>query len=213
MTLLSKISPTQQNNTYSRNQINKPTKKINKKAIIASTVGTLIPLAAIMKKQKTFNPFKLEYKFKDMIFLSTSPIAAGTLGGMFRENPDTKIKKIKEGTYQMLNTLLPMILVSSGLQLCNKSTFLNNKPSKIITVLSGIILGMLTAIKSANIIFDPKDIHPDRKITSKDCIANIDDAIGALALTKFPIIEKLHFDKFLPIIYTYCGYRAGKYES
>jgi hypothetical protein len=41
-------------------------------------------------------------------------------------------------------------------------------------------------------------------------LANIDDLIGVLVLAKFPIAEKLHIDKFLPAIYAFCGYRAGK---
>ena len=56
----------------------------------------------------------------------------------------------------------------------------------------------------------PKDKYPDRKLSAKDALANIDDGIGALALAKFPIIEKLNIGRFLPIIYTACGYRAGQ---
>ena len=41
-------------------------------------------------------------------------------------------------------------------------------------------------------------------------LANVDDAIGVLVLAKFPIADKLHIDKMLPIVYSYCGYRAGK---
>ena len=58
--------------------------------------------------------------------------------------------------------------------------------------------------------YDPKDLEPDRKITLKDSIANVDDLIGALVLAKVPIINKLKFERILPVIYSYCGYRAGE---
>jgi hypothetical protein len=66
------------------------------------------------------------------------------------------------------------------------------------------------AASLSNIICDPKDKHPDRKLSLLDSIANIDDLFGVLVLAKFPIVEKLHLDKLLPVIYTFCGYRAGK---
>ena len=62
----------------------------------------------------------------------------------------------------------------------------------------------------SNIICDPKDKHPDRKLSFLDSLANIDDLIGVLVLAKFPIVEKLCIDKLLPAIYAFCGYRAGK---
>lgn len=62
----------------------------------------------------------------------------------------------------------------------------------------------------ANLITDPKDKYPDRKLTPKDALANIDDGIGALALAKIPMLDKLNISGILPLIYTACGYRAGK---
>ena len=59
-------------------------------------------------------------------------------------------------------------------------------------------------------ICDPKDKYPDRKLTLKDTIANLDDMIGLLVLAKFPLAEKLHIEKLLPFIYALCGFRAGK---
>ena len=68
---------------------------------------------------------------------------------------------------------------------------------------------MHLAAKLSNKINDPQDKVPDRKLTFKDSIANIDDALGVLILAKVPIAEKLHIDKTLPAIYSWCGYRAG----
>lgn len=190
-----------------------PNKKTNPKALIGSVVGTVIPVAAMMKSQKTFNPIKLEYKLKDMIIVSGSAIAGGTLGGMYGENSKIKKDKFREGCFQFMNATIPAIFVAGGLKLCQKYERFNNIPSKIAAVCIGIITGMFAAIKSVNKIFDPKDIYPDRKLTPKDGIANADDAIGALALAKLPYISKLNLDKILPVIYAYCGYRAGSASS
>ena len=62
----------------------------------------------------------------------------------------------------------------------------------------------------SNLLFDPLDKKSDRKLKLRDCVANIDDAIGVFVLAKIPLVEKLHLEKVLPAIYTYCGYRAGK---
>ena len=56
-------------------------------------------------------------------------------------------------------------------------------------------------------IFGPKYVLC---IVGKNKIcSNIDDALGVLILAKVPIAEKLHVDKTLPAIYSWCGYRAG----
>ena len=181
------------------------------KALIGATIGTILPLAIMMKNQKTKNPLKLDYKLKDILVLSASSIAGGMLGGMYKENNEVKKNKFKEGVFQLLNASLPAISVAGMLKLCKKQK-INNIPCKIGAVASGIAFGMFAAIKSANKIFDPHDIHPDRKIGPKDFIASADDAVGALALGKFPIIKTLHLDKALPLAFGYCGYRAGKAE-
>lgn len=181
------------------------------KALIGATIGTVIPLAVMMKTQKTKNPFKLDYELKDILVLSTSSITGGMLGGMHKENKVAKKNKFKEGIFQLLNAGLPAISVAGMLKLCEKQK-INNPICKITAVTAGIAVGMLAAIKSTNKIFDPHDRHPDRKLGPKDFIATADDAVGALALGKFPMIQALHLDKALPLAFGYCGYRAGKAE-
>ena len=87
---------------------------------------------------------------------------------------------------------------------------MNNNLAKITATAATILVGMQGAASVSNIICDPKDEHPDRKLTFLDSLANIDDLVGVLVLAKFPIVEKLHVDKLLPAIYAFCGYRAGK---
>ena len=180
------------------------------KAATGAIVGTLIPLGMMMKKGNIKNPLKIEYGLKDMLILSATSVVGGTLGGMIGENKESKINKFKEGTFQFLNAALPTLGVAGGLKLCAKQKRLDYVPCKILSVVLGIATGMFSAIKLSNFIFDPKDKHPDRKLTLKDCLVSTDDAIGALALAKFPIVQAIRLDKALPIIYGYCGYRAGK---
>ncbi|MBR1617624.1 hypothetical protein IJ670_05670 [bacterium] len=180
------------------------------KAAIGATIGTLIPLGLMMKKRNTGNPLKLEYSLKDILMLSATSVAGGTLGGMIGENNKSKMNKFKEGTFQFLNAALPTLGVAGGLKLCAKQQALNHIPFKILSTLIGIMAGMFGAIKLSNFMFDPKDKHPDRKLSPKDYLASADEAVGALALTKLPIIKVIQLDKALPLIYGYCGYRAGK---
>ena len=78
------------------------------------------------------------------------------------------------------------------------------------SVIGGLLVGMYGSAALSNVITDPKDKFPDRKLTPKDALANIDDGLGALTLAKISIIEKLNITRFLPIVYTACGYRAGQ---
>jgi len=197
-------------NTYPAYQTKEQSKGINKKALIGTTIGTILPVCAMMRKQKTFNPFKLDYKVKDMLILSGTSIAGGSLFGMIGESPNIKKKKFREGSFQFINATLPALFVAGGLKLCERYERFNNAPAKITAVIGGIILGMYGAVKAVNKIFDPRDIYPDRKLTAKDCIANADDALGALTLAKCPFVTQIKLDKLLPIAYAYCGYRAGK---
>ena len=180
------------------------------KAAIGATVGTLIPLCIMMKKKNVKNPLKIEYGIKDMLILSATSVIGGIIGGMIGENRKSKINKFKEGTFQFLNAALPTLGVAGGLKLCTKQKRSNNVHCKILSVAMGIAVGMFSALKLSNFIFDPKDIHPDRKLSAKDCLASADEAVGALALAKFPLVQSLQLDKALPLIYGYCGYRAGK---
>ena len=180
------------------------------KAALGSTAGTLLPIVFMMKKRNIKNPLKLEYGLKDMLILSATSVTGGTLGGMMGENKESKIKKFKEGTFQFLNAALPTLGVAGGLKLCAKQKRLDCVHCKILSVGLGIAAGMFGALKLSNFIFDPHDKHPDRKLHPKDCLASADEAVGALALAKFPIVNAIQLDKALPLIYGYCGYRAGK---
>ena len=69
--------------------------------------------------------------------------------------------------------------------------------------------GISSGVKLSNKIVDPKDKEPDRKLTIKDSVANLDDAVGILVLADVKAAKKIKIERALPLIYTYCGYRAG----
>ena len=197
--------------SYKPSTSNKKPKNTNLKAFSGALIGTVVPVAMMMKKQNIKNPLKLEYGLKNMVALSGMSILGGTLAGMINEDKKTKFNKFKEGTFQFLNATLPAIGAAGALEICKKKN-LNTTPSKLLAISIGIIMGMLTSVKFVNKVFDPKDEHPDRKLSPKDCLASMDDAIGALALAKILVVQNLKLDKALPLIYGYCGYRAGSAE-
>lgn len=181
------------------------------RAGIGSIIGMALPLFVMMKHQKVKNPFNFKYGMKEMILLSGASIAGGVSLGMVGEKKSTNMHKLKEGVFQFFNASIPALFVGMGLKYCeNGGQKLNTPLTKIITTGIGLVVGMHAAAMLSNKVCDPRDLEPDRKITLKDSIANVDDLIGALVLAKVPIISKLKIEKILPIIYSYCGYRAGE---
>ncbi len=206
-----KSNETSMQSIESSGQLNNTDKKNkpNIKAIFGATAGTAIPLVIMMKQRKIKNPLKMEYGLQDMLILSATSVAGGVTAGMIGEDKQTRKSQLKEGVFQFLNASIPTWIIGGVLKLPESSHNFNNAPTKIFSVIGGLVVGMFGAAHVSNLIFDPKDKEPDRKITFKDCIVNADDVLGALVLAKFPLIEKLHVDKLLPVIYAYCGIRAG----
>ena len=180
------------------------------KALIGSTGGTALSLLYMIKKQKVKNPLKLKYDMKDMLLVSGCSIVGGIGIGLIGENKNVQKNRLREGLFQFMNSAIPTWIVGGVVSLCENTPKYNTPKNKILSVFGGLLVGMYGSAALANIITDPKDKHTDRKLTLKDALANIDDAVGALALAKIPVINKLHIEKVLPIIYTACGYRAGQ---
>ena len=188
----------------------KTTTKDKIQAGVGSFIGLAIPMAMMMKKQGVKNPFKIKYGLGDMLVLSATPIVTGVTVGMIGNDAQTNYSKSREGVFQFFNAAIPTWLCGAVLTLCETNKKMNNNLSKILSIIGALLVGMHGAAAVSNYICDPEDNHPDRKLTLKDSLANMDDMIGVLVLAKFPFVEKLHLDKLLPIIYGYCGYRAGK---
>lgn len=180
------------------------------KAGIGSVAGTLLPMMYLAKKRNVKNLFKLQYGLSDMVLLSATSVAGGVAVGMLGEERETQKNKLREGLFMFMNASIPAWIVAGVLKLAEGSKNFNNIPGKIMAMAGGLIIGMYGSASVSNLICDPKDKLPDRKLTLKDSVANIDDAIGVLVLAKMPFVEKLHIERLLPAIYAYCGYRAGK---
>ena len=179
-------------------------------ALGGALLGTGITMAALMKKQKIKNPLKLKYDLPEMLLLSGAPIVTGVGVGMIGNDAETNLAKSKEGVFQFFNAAIPTWLAGATLKWCETTKGMNNIPAKLLSIAGTILIGMHGAAALSNMVCDPKDKDPDRKLTMLDSIANVDDLAGVLVLAKFPIVDKLHLDKLLPAIYTFCGYRAGK---
>ncbi|MFR1671861.1 MAG: hypothetical protein ACLSWI_02835 [Candidatus Gastranaerophilaceae bacterium] len=172
-------------------------------------LGTLIPLALIAKHQNK-HLFNIKYGIKEMTLLSLGGIAGGVLSGIAVDKKEYRKQKVNEGVFQFMNAAVPPLLVLPVIKLCEKVKSLNNTPVKAISTLGVLFGGMKVAADLSNLINDPKDLVPDRKLTIKDAAANIDDALGIFVLAKMPFAKYLHVEKILPAIYIWCGYRAGE---
>lgn len=203
-----------QNRAVSRHRVRTYNRDISKadktKAFVGSVVGTALPILFMMKKQGVKNPLKLQYGMWDMINVSAGSIIGGVGAGLIAEDKNVQKNRLKEGLFQFMNASIPTWIVGGVISLCENSEKYNTKRNKILSVLGGLLVGMYGSAALANVITDPKDKYPDRKLTFKDALANIDDGLGALALAKIPIVEKLNIGRFLPVIYAACGYRAGQ---
>lgn len=177
-------------------------------AAAGSVIGTIIPMVYFAKKQNK-NLFKLSYGLKEMIVTSTGSIAGGVAAGLICDKKANRKQKINEGVFQCMNASVPPLFTTGLFFIGSKAKKLNNLPFKIGATFIGLLGGMHIAAKISNKINDPYDKVPDRKLTLKDSIANIDDALGVLVLAKVPFASSLHLEKILPAIFSWCGYRAG----
>lgn len=185
-----------------------PRPQIRNKVTIGTTAGTLLPLLFFAKKQNK-NIFNIKYGLKEMISVSAGGIFGGVAAGILFDKKEYRKQKTNEGIFQFMNASVPSFCVAGLLKLSEKFKPLNSKKAKLVFILTGLFVGMKAASTISNKINDPFNKVPDRKVTLKDSVANFDDAIGALVLAKIPVAQKIHAEKFLPVIYGWCGYRAG----
>lgn len=181
------------------------------KTIIAlgAAAGTLIPVLAFAKHQKK-NILNVKYGLNEMILTSLGSILGGVATGVAVDKKEHRKQKVHEGVFQFMNASIPPLLVMPVIKLCENVKSLNNLPSKAVATIGFLFGGMKVAANLSNFINDPKDLVPDRKLTLKDAAANVDDALGIFVLAKFPFVKYLHVEKLLPVIYSWCGYRAGE---
>ena len=196
-------------------RVEKPDNKTASVIAASSVLGTLIPMMFFAKKQfgkiNLKNLFKIDYGVPQMLGVSAGSILGGVASGLVVDKKTSKKRKINEGVFQFMNATVPTLLVGGALKLLEDNTkYQNSKSVRVAAVVTGLIAGMPLAAFLSNIINDPKDKEPDRKLTLKDSIINMDDAIGALVLADFPLVKYLHLEKAMPAIFAWCGYRAGQ---
>lgn len=185
------------------------TDKYAKAKIAAGAIaGALIPSLIFAKKQNT-SVFKIKYGLKEMFLTSSGAIGGGLVSGLIFDKKEHRTQKRHEGVFQFMNSSVPMFLTAGIYSLINKMKLQKHTSLKIGGTLLGLVGGMHLAAKMSNLINDPYDKIPDRKLTIKDSVANIDDAIGVLMLAKVPAAQKIQAEKILPAVYSLCGYRAG----
>ncbi len=181
------------------------------KSLLGALAGVGLSTSLIAKKQKLplskpMNLFKLKYGIPEMIAISGLGIIGGALGGMIGSKK--KKEKMDEGVFQFMNATVPLLVVHPVTKLIDKTRFKSNLPVRIGAIFAALLAGMKGAAVLSNKINDPHDKVPDRKLTLLDSVANIDDAVGAFAVAKIPVVSKL--EKILPFIFVWCGYRAGQ---
>lgn len=201
---------------YKRNhRVVEADKNTKIKIAAGSILATILPMIFFAKKQhglKNFKDlFKVEYGIKEVLALSSASIIGGVVSGIAADKKSDKKRKIKEGVFQFMNATVPTALVGGAMKLIEDNTkYQNSKRVKVAAIATGLIAGMPLAAWLSNIINDPKDKEPDRKLTLKDSLINMDDALGALVVAKIPLVGALHLDKLMPAIFAWCGYRAGQ---
>ena len=178
------------------------------RAACGAVIGTLIPLLYFAKKQNS-KITNVHYGLKEIATVSAGSIIGGVLAGRIDNNDYDKAQKVKEGVFQFSNAVIPPALVVGINSATKNCKFANKTIPKIISTFGGLGLGMVLSAKISNKICDPKDKEPDRKLTIKDSIANIDDAVGVLAMSNFPGLQKVA-GILLPLVYAFCGFRAGE---
>lgn len=194
---------------YRNHSSSEPDKHTKMGSAIGSTIGVLAPLAGLMAIQKQKNPLNIKYSLGEMVALSLGGIIGGITGGSLKSTKQERTKKSKEGVFQFLNMAMPASCVAGAIKICDKVERLNNVPAKIAGTVLGMATGIFSGVKLSNKIVDPKDKEPDRKLTIKDSVANLDDAVGILVLADVKAAKNIKIERALPLIYTYCGYRAG----
>lgn len=202
--------------------VNAPKKRHSPLAMIGSVLGVMIPTMMIGKKQQGiklnslmnfWKAINVHYGLKEILAAGLGGVIGGLAGGLADRKENDKLEKIEEATFQTMNIAFPAVLVTCAMKICEKYKPLNNAPFKIVMSILCILAGASAAIMASNSLddklFDIYSEDPDRKLKKKDFIVHIDDFFGTLILAKFPLADKLHVNKFLPLVFTWSGYHVG----
>jgi len=208
-------------NHFKSNKVNE-TKKSPKHQIaplIGSTLGVGAAILAYKKfpkkalledGTKAITKYKTVNEVTEMLLMAGGANVGGVLAGSIGADKKQKAKKWKEAGFQVMNISIPMLMVSSILEICKHVKPLNNNPAKIIGSIVGMVGGAMTATAITNATREEGE--PYRKYTLKDSIANFDDIVATIKIGFEKILDYIPVDKILPFIYIYSGSRAGSKE-
>ena len=194
---------------YRNRYENTPERHTKITSAIGAVAGMSLPLTAFSLMQKC-KPYNVKYGLPHMLIMCLGGISGGIAGGSIGASKKEKTRKVKEGVFQFFNMAMPATCVTGALRLCDKVKSLDNVPSRIVGTIAGIATGIVSGMKISNFIIDPKNKEPDRRVTLKDSVANLDDMVGILVLADVKAAKNLKIERAFPLLYSYCGYRAGE---
>ena len=146
----------------------------------------------------------------EMLLMAGGANIGGVIAGSIGASAKQKKKKYKEAMFQIMNTSIPMLLVTGAIKTCESVKALNKNSSKIIASIAAMLSGAAIATGITNAT--KKETEPERKYTIKDSLANFDDIVATIKLGFKKVTEYIPVDVLLPIIYIYNGYRSGSKE-
>ncbi len=146
----------------------------------------------------------------EMLLMAGGANIGGVIAGSVDATKKQKKKKQKEAAFQIMNTSIPMLMVTGAIKTCESVKSLNKNSSKIIASIIAMISGAAIATGITNAT--KKENEPERKYTIKDSLANFDDIVATIKLGFKKIAKIIPVDVLLPIIYVYNGYRSGSKE-
>lgn len=193
--------------------------KIKTQALIGSIIGTLIPIAFMVKSQKCKESLlkkliNIEYcDTKALLSMAFCSVFGGVTGGIIADKGKNSWDKIKEANFQLIsNVLFPVLLIKQFRNLSKKLTQNCGKLGKTIgtsvAIISGVGLGVTSGAFVSNLINNKLIKKGDkyyRKINYKDFLVHVDDLPTALAISGVA-----HVDKLLPFLLVMRGYEAGE---
>ena len=166
------------------------------------------------KFKAIYNLFEIK-NFADIFASATGAVAGGIIGGFLGDkNPENKKEKIKEGTFEFLNTMIPTALVAAGELISEKTGKFKSAPAKAAMIAGSVAGGMFIANKTSNklneTVFDKDEpIKEKRNFKISDCFVHIDDILALLVIAKVPFARVIHADKILPLLYAKTGYETA----
>lgn len=186
------------------------TSKDKMAAALGAMSGVAISMIPLMKSQRIKNPLNLKYSVPEMLLMAAAGNVGGVLFSSLVDRGSNRTKKWKEAAFQMMLTSAPMLLVDGAVKLCEKSKKFNNNFVKILASGIGVAIGSSSALALSNKLRNDKEAKKaKRELKPIDMIANVDDLAAILVLAKIPFADKIHIERVLPLVYSFCGYRAG----